>query len=35
MTATEGPLDFNAVLIEVDRASGRATGIRRIDRVEE
>lgn len=33
--ATEGPLDLNAVLIEVDRASGRAVSIRRVDRVEE
>jgi 2',3'-cyclic-nucleotide 2'-phosphodiesterase len=33
--AREGPLDFNAVLIEIDRASGRGVSIRRVDRVEQ
>jgi len=32
--ATAGPLDFNAVLIEIDRTNGRAVSIRRIDRTE-
>jgi metallophosphoesterase (TIGR00282 family) len=30
--AAEGPLDLNAVLIEIDRATGRAVTIRRVDR---
>jgi calcineurin-like phosphoesterase len=33
--AREGPLDFNAVLIEIDRASGRGVSIRRVDRLEQ
>ncbi len=33
--AQEGPLEFNAVLIEIDRANSRAISIRRIDRLEE
>jgi hypothetical protein len=33
--AHEGPQDFNAVLIEVERATGRAVSIRRIDRAED
>ena len=32
--ADGGPLDFNAVLIEIDRATGRGVSIRRVDRVE-
>jgi 2',3'-cyclic-nucleotide 2'-phosphodiesterase len=34
-TARDGPLDFNAVLIDLDRTTGRAVGIRRLDRSEE
>ena len=33
--AQEGPHDFNAVLIEVERATWRAVSIRRIDRAED
>ena len=32
--AGDGPLDLNAVLIEIDRATGRAVTIRRVDRAE-
>ena len=34
VVAREGPLDFNAVLIEIDRATGRGVSIRRVDRLE-
>ncbi len=32
--AEGGPLDLNAVVIEIDRATGRAASIRRVDRTE-
>ncbi len=32
--AEGGPLDLNAVMIEIDRATGRATSIRRVDRTD-
>jgi hypothetical protein len=32
--AGDGPLDLNAVLIEIDRATGRAVSIRRVDRAD-
>jgi calcineurin-like phosphoesterase len=31
-TLERGPVVFNAVLIQVDEQSGRATGIQRLDR---
>ena len=32
--AGDGPLDLNAVLIEIDRATGLAVSIRRVDRAD-
>ena len=33
--AAAGPLDFNAVLIEIERTTGRSVSIRRVDRTDE
>ena len=33
--AREAPFDFNAVLIDIDHTTGRATGIRRVDRTDQ
>lgn len=33
--AQTGPLELNAVMIEIDRATGRGVSIRRVDRIEE
>lgn len=33
--ASAGPLDFNAVLIEIERTTGRSVSIRRVDRTDE